>query len=94
LNLEQVLRGQGADPAKVNMRPVIREFYTEAIAEAARLIAPAIIYELCPVREIRHNCIILDGGRVLHSHLVADVLSRSKEAVLAVSKQHPELFKE
>lgn len=84
IDLAEVLRGQGADPAKVNLRESVRVMYEEAIEESAGLLEPAIAYEICKIREIRHCQTVLGNGLAFRSHLVASVMKSAREAALVV----------
>ncbi len=85
LDLDTVLRGQGADAEKMRKRPQIVEMYAEAIREAAGLIKPAIAYNIYPVREVRHNALVLQTGKILRSRLVAELLASAREVAVAVA---------
>lgn len=84
IELAEVLRSQGADPKRVVLRESLRAMYEEAIAEASGLVEPAIAYEVCPIREIRHSQTVLGNGQVFRSHLIASVLGHATEAALIV----------
>ncbi len=84
IDLAEVLRGQGIDPDKLRLRETIRVMYEEAVREAADLVEPALAYEFCSIREIRHSQTVLGNGQVFRSHLVASVLGCATEAALVV----------
>lgn len=85
LDLEAVLRGHGADPEKMRQRPNILKMYEEALREGAGLIKPVIAYDLYPVGKVRHDAIELDGGKVLRSSLVAQLLASATEIGLVIA---------
>jgi len=91
IDLEGMLRRQGADPARVILRESVTRMYEEAIKESADLIEPAIIYEICPIREVRHRQTVLGSGQVFRSQLVASVMASAKEVALVVCTIGPKL---
>lgn len=84
IDLDTVLRGQGADPERARQRPHVVRLYEEALREAAALVQPVIGYELYPVRQVDHAAILLDGGKAIRSKLVAELLASAKEIGLVV----------
>lgn len=84
IELADILRGQGGDPDKLNLRESVRLLYEEVVDEASSLVEPAVAYELCPVREIRHSQVVLGNGQVFRSHLIASVLGAASEMALVV----------
>jgi hypothetical protein len=77
IDVDMVLRGQGADPAVVRQRrPRLVEIAGQALEEGVALIEPAVIYRILPVENMRHEIFHLSGGgkltgATLVQHMVA-----------------------
>jgi hypothetical protein len=85
LNVDQVLRGQGADPASIRTRSQqLVEMAERVIREANAFLKPAVAYEEFAVDSLRHEKLLLEGGGVLHGPLVAAQLGPAQTVVLAV----------
>jgi len=92
LELNCVLRGQGIDPAKVETIPKkILQHTKEMIEEARSLLAPALVYELYPVREMRYNRLVLANGCTLHTRLMSCLLVSAQELAVLVYTIGPDL---
>ena len=85
LEVDLILRGQGADPAALRSRsPVAVEAAERALRDAGPLLSPRVAYERLAVRELRHERVVLDGGRFLSGPLVAQHLQGASTVVAAV----------
>jgi hypothetical protein len=85
LDVDLVLRGQGADPAALRARsPALVEAAKRALRDAGPLLAPRVAYERHTVLELRHERVLLDGDRNLTGPLIAQHL-RGASAILAVA---------
>ena len=63
LDVDAVLRGQGADPAAVRTRrPHLVEVAEQALATARPLLQLRVLYEQIKVQELRHERLLLVGG--------------------------------
>jgi len=83
LDVDSVLRGQGADPAAIRARkPSIIGFAERALAEGLTLLDPVVIYRRLPVESVRHERIRLHGGNFLTGKLVAEHLAAAQEIVV------------
>ncbi len=76
LDVDQVLRGQGADPQIVRARrPSLVDVAARALTEGQPLLAPVVGYRELPVVEMRHERLTLDGGQLagplITQHLAA-----------------------
>ena len=89
LEVAQVLQGQGIDPARA--RPGIVRAAQEVLDEARALLAPAALYAILPVRDFRHQRVVLDDGAAFEGPLVARVLAGATELALAVCTIGPAL---
>ena len=66
LDTDQVLRGQGADPATLRARrPALVGVAQRALQVGTPLLQPRVAYERLEARGLRHERLSLDGG-VLH----------------------------
>jgi len=84
LDVDQVLRGQGANPAVVRTRsPRLVELAGRALVEGLPLLEPVVLYHQFAVEAFQHDRLMLAGGATLTGSLVAQHLARS-QYVLAV----------
>ena len=84
LDTDQVLRGQGADPATLRARrPALVDIAERALQVGMPLLHPRVAYERLEARGLRHERLSLDGG-VLHGALVAEHLGRAEQVVVLV----------
>jgi hypothetical protein len=85
LDVDLVLRGQGADPAALRARsPGVVQAAERALRDAAPLLAPRVTYQRILVRSLRHERLLLAEGRVLEGPLIAQHLRGASEVVGAV----------
>ncbi len=85
LDVDQVLRGQGADPAAVRARsPAVVQAAQQALEDGLPFLAPAVAYERRAVRHLRHERLELEGGGELTGPLIAQHLAGAKEVVAIV----------
>lgn len=83
LDVDQVLRGQGADPAALRQRsPRLVELAEQAIEEGTPLLNPALVFQRLAVEGIHHERIKLEGGRELRGKLIAQHLAPAREVLL------------
>jgi hypothetical protein len=84
LNVEAVLRGQGADPEVLrSRRPRLFEIAAQALDEGLPLIHARVLYERFPVEAILHARVRFVGGGELKGEALAQHLASVQE-VLAV----------
>ena len=83
LDVDQVLRGQGADPAVLRSRaPRLIDLAGRALAEGQALLDPAVAYLRLPVQSFRHEKLTLEGGAVLSGPLIAQHMGGASEVVV------------
>jgi hypothetical protein len=82
---------EGESFRRILSRPSGREDWAAALADARQLVAPAAIWDFRPVREIRHDRVMLDGGAFLSGGPVAAVVAGATELVLALCTIGPAL---
>lgn len=85
IDLDDVLRGQGADPAALRRRnPLLVQTAERALAEGRSLIRPAAVHRELAVRGVRHERLELEGGGFLAGSLLAQHLAAAERVVVAV----------
>lgn len=83
IDVDQVLRGQGADPEAVSERsPNLVEIAQRAIDEGFRLLEPALLYQRFSVERLVHERILLEGGGELKGALLAQHLAPAAEVIV------------
>lgn len=90
LDIDDVLRGQGADPAKAS--PSLIRIATKALEEARPLLNPAVLYGTLPVTGYRHDQVTFKGG-AFSGPLVARALAGAAGLTMAVCTIGPALEK-
>lgn len=91
LEMDCVSRGQGIDPAKLKTNPRILQHTKEMIEEARSLLAPALVYELYPVREVGDDRLVLANRCALHSGAMSCLLASTQELVVLAFTIGPDL---
>ncbi len=92
ITVDQVLLGQGADPAIIRARrPRLVTAAERAIAEGMSLLAPVVAYQQLAVKEVRHERILLENGATLTGPLVAQQLMTAQSVVAMVCTIGPAL---
>jgi hypothetical protein len=85
VDVDQILRGQGADPQLVRIRsPKIVEAAEWALNEGLDLIQPRVLYESLDVLEFRHEKLHLKNGSHLTGQLIAQHLSPATSVVIVL----------
>jgi len=85
LNADDVLRGQGVDPAAIRQRrPALVAVAERAIAEGTPMIHAAALVQEVDVVEQRHERLILEGGGRLSGPLIARHLSGATRVAAVV----------
>ena len=83
LDVDGVLRGQGADPAAIRARsPHLVETAEQALDEARPLLQPQVLFERFPVEALRHEKLQLKGGGSLQGSLIAQHLGQAHEVIV------------
>jgi hypothetical protein len=92
IDVDAVLRGQGADPVALRARsPRLVEAAERALEEGKPLLIPQVLYERLPVQEIRHEQVHLHGGKRLQGALPAQHLAGAREVAVVICTIGPEL---
>lgn len=92
VDVDQVLRGQGADPDIIRARrPQLVAAAERALAEGAADLEPIAAYGQMPVESLSHDRLVLVGGRALRGPLIAQHLGGAQRVVAAVCTIGPRL---
>jgi hypothetical protein len=85
ISVDDVLRGQGADPETVRLRrPALVKAAEQALAEGRAKIRPTALVREVPVLEQRHERLLLEGDAVLTGSLVTRHLSGAVRVAAAI----------
>jgi hypothetical protein len=80
IDVDAVLRGQGADPAAIrSRRPALVKMAEQAIAEAMPLLEPSVVYKEFAVEGVRHERLLLSGGAELGGKLIVQHLAQAEK---------------
>jgi hypothetical protein len=92
LSVEDVLRGQGADPAVLrSRRPRLYEVAAQALHDGLALVHTQVLYERFLVETILHERVCLAGGGELKGKAMVQHLANAQEILAAVCTIGPEL---
>lgn len=92
LDVDSVLRGQGADPAKIRGRsPHLVTMAGRALEEGLPLVQPRVLIERFTVSAIQHERVLLNGNRALQGQLLTQHLAPAEEVVVVLCSIGPEL---
>ncbi len=72
-------------------RPSLRHIAEALLPEAQALIAPAAVFDLLPVQEVRHDRITLQGGHHLRGRDAARLLAPAREVAVGIVTIGPAL---
>jgi len=85
VDVDAVLRAQGADPATVRTRSRRLVSHAErAVVEGAALLAPTVAQNRRAITAVRHDQIRLEGGALLSGPLVTRELGKAQEVVAII----------
>lgn len=83
IGVDQVLRGQGADPAAIRQRsPKLVDLAERAIEDGTPLLKQELLYRRLKVDHVIHERIKLEGGMELRSKLLTEHLAPASEVVV------------
>jgi hypothetical protein len=83
LDVEDVLRAQGANPTIIlARRPLLVDLAEQALVEGTPLLQPVVHYQQFSVDELCHHRLSLIGGGSLCGDLVAQVLASATQVVV------------
>lgn len=85
VDLDAVLRGQGADPAAIRARsPKLVELAERALEEGLPLIRPRVLIERFAVQALQHERLLLGDGATLSGELLARHLAPVREVLVVL----------
>ncbi len=95
LKTEEVLRREGFR-GHSEIRPEIKSLILELLASVrnARLLEPAVAYEIHSITEMSPRQLSLEGNLVVHGHLLPSLLPKAKELAVVVCTIGPRLEKQ
>jgi len=83
LDVDVVLRSQGADPAAIRKRsPSLVESAGKALEEGKPLLQPRVIARRLPVEDLHHEKLKLEGDGILSGGLLAEHMGGAQEVVI------------
>ena len=86
IDVDMILRGQGADPAVLRERkPRLVEIAEQALSAGMQWIRPAVVYRFLHVESVRHEIMILEDSGRLTGGLICEQLAQAQQVVLIVS---------
>jgi hypothetical protein len=83
-NEEQFVAQAGGNLARLMTRPGVRADWEAALADALELIEPAAVWEAFPIREFRHERLVLADGTKIGGGPVATVVAGAADLVVGV----------
>jgi hypothetical protein len=85
LDVDQVLKNQGADPAALRKRGTrLVEVAQRALEVGGPLLEPAAAYRQLRINSCTHEQVRLEGGRLLSGKTIARLLAPAEQAVIVV----------
>lgn len=95
LKISEVLRREGIREYS-KLKPEIKDLIRELLATVndARLLEPAIAYEIHSITEMRHDQLCLQGNAALYSPLLPSLLPEAEELAIVVCTIGPRLEQE
>jgi hypothetical protein len=92
LDLDDILRGQGADPETIRKRkPLLLMVAERALKEGTSLLHPVVQTHEVVIQSHRHQNILLENGSMLTGPLVTSHLAGAQRVVAAICTIGPEL---
>jgi hypothetical protein len=80
IDADAVLRGQGATPAIIrSRRPALVSLAEQAIQEGLPLVEPSVVMRQYSIEGVRHERLLLDGGRQLPGKLLVQHLGQARQ---------------
>lgn len=82
IEVDHVLRSQGVDPEIIRGRnPRIVEIAEQALEEGVELLAPKVQYQEFPVDVLRHEKLMLAGGKHLSGGIISQFLAAANKII-------------
>ena len=93
-DVDAVLRGQGADASILRARrPGLVKVAEEAMQESLSLLMPKVVYHEFTVDGVKHESLLLQGGRKIDSKLLAQQLAAASKIIVILATIGVELEK-
>lgn len=85
-DVDAVLRGQGANASILRARnPRLVRVAERALQECAPLLQPRVMYEIFPTQGVKHERLLLQGGRVIQNRLIAQHMAPASKLVVILA---------
>lgn len=85
IEVDQVLRGQGAEPDTVRSRsPQLVQLAEQALVEGPSLVQPAVLYQRMDALSLHHKRLQLRGNFELRGPLIQDHLAAVKRVIIVL----------
>lgn len=95
IDVDQILKRQGADPAIIRTRsPKLVQYAERSLDVGRSLIEPKLLYKRVSIEEIRHEKVILDDGNYLTGRLITDHFAPADEILVILCTIGSQLEKE
>lgn len=92
ISVDDVLRGQGANPQSLRARrPRLVQLAEQALRDALPLAEPVVVYRRLAVRKVLHDAVVLEGGGKLSGSLAARMLAPARVVIAAICSIGPAL---
>lgn len=91
INQDSFMQEYGHTFARVLRRPGMAEAFDETFREAAGLVEPVVAWDRFPVREMRHEKVILTDGRRIGNGPVTTVMGGAEQVAIGVCTIGPRL---
>jgi hypothetical protein len=85
-DVDAVLRGQGADASILRARrPGLVKVAEEAMQQSLSLLAPKVVYQEFILEGVKHESLLLEGGRKIDSRLLAQQLAAASKMIVILA---------
>jgi hypothetical protein len=92
ITVDEVLRGQGADPEMIRERnPRLVEIAEQALSVGMSSIQPVVAYRQSKIKSLKHERLSLSEGGALSGKTIAQLLAPARQVVLMLCTIGPDL---
>ncbi len=85
-DVDAVLRGQGANASILRARnPRLVRVAERALQECAPLLQPKVVYDVFSVEGVKHERLMLQGGRSIQNHLIAQHMAAASQLIVILA---------
>jgi hypothetical protein len=83
-NTDALLNSQPGSMGRLLSKPSVRAEWEAALEEGRRIIQPAATWEIIPVREYKHDRLVMQNGAVLTGGPFAQVMAGAQQLIVGV----------